>query len=264
MLNFAFQFSFFQLQTQFCKLVGFIKILNTNHKTIHPNFKIPNISCKIIHITRFLSKIVKQKMCLDFWKLEKRFCSLCVSLNNCAMHVILVCQQLEKTDNEIKLQKNDIKRLMFHHQMSVIYISSSEDDEQQPSPSKCSVLVSALEDHRVSSFAAACASGRLWRLGRPESSTRVSVPVSCCCPARATREPATATASRARSKHSGRSWAGGSKAWVVTGADGVGSSCTLVRDVWFPAASGLVSSLTSSSRLLGPLGLWRHGFLEVC
>lgn len=33
---------------------------------------------------------VKQKMCLDFWRLEKRFCSLCVSLN-CAVHVILVC-----------------------------------------------------------------------------------------------------------------------------------------------------------------------------
>jgi len=34
---------------------------------------------------------VKQKMCLDFWKLEKKFCSLCVRLNNCAVHVILVC-----------------------------------------------------------------------------------------------------------------------------------------------------------------------------
>lgn len=34
---------------------------------------------------------VKQKMCLDFWRLEKRFCSLCVSLKNCAVHVILVC-----------------------------------------------------------------------------------------------------------------------------------------------------------------------------
>ena len=34
---------------------------------------------------------VKQKMCLRFWRLETRFCSLCVSLNICAMHVILVC-----------------------------------------------------------------------------------------------------------------------------------------------------------------------------
>jgi len=34
---------------------------------------------------------VKQKMCLGFWKLEKKFCSLCVRLKNCAVHVILVC-----------------------------------------------------------------------------------------------------------------------------------------------------------------------------
>jgi len=33
---------------------------------------------------------VMQNICLDIWRVEKRFCSLCVSLNNCAVRVILV------------------------------------------------------------------------------------------------------------------------------------------------------------------------------
>lgn len=30
------------------------------------------------------------KMCVELWRLEKRVCSLCVSLNNCPVRVILV------------------------------------------------------------------------------------------------------------------------------------------------------------------------------
>lgn len=54
------------------------------------------VLCRELFSVHFESVIVKckmcvnHKMCLDFWRVEKKFCSLCVSLNNCAVHVILV------------------------------------------------------------------------------------------------------------------------------------------------------------------------------
>ena len=74
------------LKWQTCDFMSVCCVLCRELCSVH--FKSDVLNCKMC---------VKQKMCLKFWRLEKRFCSLCVSLNICATHVILVCWQLKKT-----------------------------------------------------------------------------------------------------------------------------------------------------------------------
>lgn len=81
---------------------------------------------------------VKRKMCLEFWRLEKRFSTPCVSLNSCTVRVIWVrlqlgkincdgCEMLDSPDHQAGREMVH-DRHRTHHLMQDFFVSCHQQN----------------------------------------------------------------------------------------------------------------------------------------